>query len=308
MKIINKIYSYLATKVGFRFVFSFISFLYRLINVKKINPDYLHNLEGIKEMDILDFTKERISWISWILRTKNGDDFLEEVVESFINEIDELIIVNNHSTDSTKEICNSLILKYWVKIKYYEYNYDILREDNKPTNSIHSFAYYSNWSISKASYSTILKVDDDNLFVEDLFIQQVKKIKNIFSKYNKVFWFYWWLNYYKKSNKIWVVEGNPYSGRYGDIGFFNLSEKTYFVQKWTSEVLINNYFYYDLGFSYIHMKYFKKNNWLSYSPKKNIKLFLDMLKITKLCNIEKYTNKCKSGTAISLINKVIKNR
>lgn len=246
-----------------------------------------------------------MNWISWVLRTKNWSDFLMDVVESFVWELDELIIINNKSSDNTKIICEKLIKKYWDKIKYYEYNYDILREENKKTNSIHSFAYYSNWSISKANYKTIFKVDDDNLFIQDIFKQHIQTVRKILKKSSKIFCFYWWLNYYKKEWKIWVVEDNPYSWRFGDIWFFNISPKTYFIQKWTSEVLMNNYFYYDLWFSYIHMKYFKKNNWLSYSPKNNIVYYKNLLEQTNLIDANRYVNKVSHHNIIVNIKKIL---
>lgn len=298
---IENIYRFLAVRKGFRFFFSFFSFLYRSFTVEKIRKEYLQNIEGVREMDIIDFEKKRKKWISGVLRTRDGWDFLEKVVTSFIDDIDELIIVNNNSTDNTSEVCKKLIQKYGNKISYYEYKYDILRELNKPTNSLHSFAYYSNWSISKASYKTILKVDDDNLFIPELFKKQVVKTKKILSVSRKVFCFYWGLNFYWKEGKIWVLEKNPYSWRFGDIWFFNISPKTYFVQEWISEKLINNYFYYDLWFSYIHMKYFKKNNWLKYSPKKNIIYYQELLKESELVDVGVYTKRTSQWVVNNLI-------
>ena len=300
MLLTESIYKYLAKKTFFRFLFSLISFFYRNIKVKNINKKYLVNIEGIIDMNINDFLKNRKKWISWVLRTRDWWKFLEKVVESFIDYIDELIIINNKSNDNTILICEKLLNKYWNKIKYYEYNYDILREENKPTNSIHSFAYYSNWSISKASYRTIVKIDDDNLFIKSLIKDQVIKVKNIQKLFSNVFCFYWWLNFHKRE-KIWVVKDNPYSWRYWDIGFFNISPKTYFVQIWTWEKLINNYFYYDLWFSYIHLKYFKKNNWLNFSPKKNIIYYLNILKTTDLVSSEIYTKRIKMSNVLKII-------
>lgn len=89
------------------------------------------------------FFKTRKNGISWILRTKNGGAFLEKVILSCIDYIDEIIVIDNNSNDETKLIVEKLKGIYWKKIKYYFYPYKIHREDFN-TSSIHSFAYYSN--------------------------------------------------------------------------------------------------------------------------------------------------------------------
>lgn len=304
---IEKIYRYLAEEKIIRFLMSILSFIYRSIKVKKINISYLKNIEWINEMNINDFFKKRKKWISWILRTKDWWLFLEKVVKSFIDYVDELVIINNNSSDNTKEICFKLINEFWDKVKYYEYNYDIIRDLNKTTSSINSFAYYSNWSISKASYSTIFKVDDDNLFIDNLISNQIQKVRSMSKYCNKIYYYYWWLNFYKKNDFIWVVNDNPYSWKYWDIWFFNISEKTYFIQSWVSEKLINNYFYFDLDFSYIHLKYFKEWRWLKYAPKYLKEYFNNLLNKSRLVSVKKYTNKITDNECNNILEKIIPN-
>lgn len=139
----NKIYKYLVSYKIVRFIFSCISFFIRFLSVSNIPPQYLKNTQWYMNFDINDFFKTRKNGISWILRTKNGGAFLEKVILSCIDYIDEIIVIDNNSNDETKLIVEKLKGIYWKKIKYYFYPYKIHREDFN-TSSIHSFAYYSN--------------------------------------------------------------------------------------------------------------------------------------------------------------------
>lgn len=243
------------------------------------------------DFNIVNFSRKRKKWISWILRTRNGWKFLENIVQSCIQDLDELIIINNNSNDETEDIIKKLIKeKYSKKIKYYFYPYEINREDFN-TWSIYSFAYYSNWSISLANYNIVVKIDDDNLFIKDIFTKQVSKVRKISSIWSYFYYYYWWVNIYKKNNVIWVVWENPYSGIYWDIWFFKISNRTYFIQKNYSEILITPYFSFNLWFSYLHLKYFKEGNGLNYAPKKLKHYFSDLLQKTDIDPIEKYTKK-----------------
>jgi hypothetical protein len=49
------------------------------------------------------FTEKKKSGISWVARLRNSDDFLLEVIESHIPFLNEIILVDNVSSDSTKK-------------------------------------------------------------------------------------------------------------------------------------------------------------------------------------------------------------
>ena len=87
--------------------------------------------------------------------------------------MDEIILVDNGSTDNTWEICKQLTKKYSDKIKIYQYNFDIPKLGSNefkytPENSIHSFSYFSNRVLSKVSYKYVLKIDDDHLVIPNI--------------------------------------------------------------------------------------------------------------------------------------------
>ena len=305
---VEKIYRYFANISFIRFCMSITSFIIRFFSVKVISNNYLVNIEWFHTMNIIGFNKERKEWISWILRTKNWWKFLEEVVKSCIESLDELIIINNLSTDNTRKISLNLIKKYWDKVKYYEYNYNIVRKKKQKSNSIHSLAYFYNWCFSKSNYKIVWKIDDDGLFLTELFHKNISKIKNSNAFFRKnIFFYYWWLNFYKKENTVWVVSSNPYSWKYWDIWFYSISNKTYYYQEGFTEKFISNKFYINLGFSYLHMKYFKDEKGLKYAPLYLKKYFSELLNNTKLDKVEKYTKSINHNKCINIIKKIISN-
>lgn len=306
---IEKIYKYLAEKKIVRFLMSIISFIYRNYKVKKINICDLTNIEWISEMNIpINSFNNLRKWISGVLRTKNWWKFLEDVINSCIDFFDEIIIINNKSTDNTKIIVDNLINKYWTKIKYFEYNYEIIRTESSVTNSIYSLAYYYNWSFSKSNYSIVCKLDDDWFFIKDLLNKQINKIKNSNCFLKKNFYFYyWWLNFYKKWNNIWVLLDNPYSWKYWDIWFYYKTNKTYYIQNWFTEKFVSNKYYYNIWFSYIHLKYFKDWRWLKFAPKYLKEYYNKLLCKSKLVSVRKYTKKITDDECKKILEKIISN-
>lgn len=242
-----------------RFIIDLLYYLKRKITVSEVTEEILTNIEWIEEMNIPVswFTKEKPLWISGVARLKNGDDFLEKVIESHLPFLDELILVDNMSTDKTKEICLSLKKKYPQKIKFFEYKYDVFppwTEEKIETNSLHSLAYYYNWCFSKTKYSHVMKVDDDNLLIPERF----KKIreKSLKSEHYNI---YWWYNIIKDRKwQLWIPSKYKYSWRYWDHGIYKPSEKTYYTQWENFEIFANSLFYIRHWFTFFHLKFLKK--------------------------------------------------
>jgi glycosyltransferase involved in cell wall biosynthesis len=107
-----------------------------------------------------------------VARLKNSADFLTIVVEAFLPYLDEIILVAEQASDSTNEICQELASKYPDKVKYFLYEHEVRFRsydgDNQPTtDSIHSFAYFTNWAFSKSTYRYVMRLDDDILPVPE---------------------------------------------------------------------------------------------------------------------------------------------
>ena len=59
--------------------------------------------------------EKRKKGLSMFIRTRNGEDFLEEAIESHIEFLDELVVVYNRCTDGTEKILKKLMKKHRQK-------------------------------------------------------------------------------------------------------------------------------------------------------------------------------------------------
>lgn len=69
--------------------------------------------------------ENRKEGISAFARLKNAEEFLEKVVESYMDFYDEIVLVDNNSTDATPRICEQLAKKYPEKIKFFRYTPEV---------------------------------------------------------------------------------------------------------------------------------------------------------------------------------------
>lgn len=95
---------------------------------------------------------------------------MKESVESIIDTCDEVILVENGSRDNTWEICQELSEKYPQKVRIFRYLpevYPLFSDEfaRCPEDSVHNFAYMSNYALSKVSYKYAIKMDDDGIFL-----------------------------------------------------------------------------------------------------------------------------------------------
>ena len=250
----------------FLLILDFALFLKRKITTKKIDETLLTNIEWITEYNIPInwFYWKKKNGISWVARLKNAEHFLEKCMESYVQYLDELILVDNMSTDRTQEICKKLQKKYPDKIKYYQYPHQVCppgkENANVPSNSIHSLAYYYNRSFSKTKYSHVVKVDDDNLMITEKWKVICSESKNKFkNRYN----IYWWLNITTDDNwNFCIMKWEEYSGLFWDHWVYPVSPYTYYVQRERRESLNHNLYVRRCWFSFLHLKFLKPNYWL----------------------------------------------
>jgi len=134
-----------------------------------------------------------------------------------------------------------------------------------------------------------MKIDDDNLFDK----KKWKKIREyIINKKPNRYINYWWYNLLKnKKWIIWISEENKYIWRYWDHWIFPISKYTYF-SKWYDNWWYNEYFNNNLlikrfDFSFYHLKYLKKNYWLTnVLNTKSWKLYYNMVERWKIIELK----------------------
>ncbi len=293
-------------------VVDFIVYIKKIINpIKPISENFCINIEWIKEANI-DYNwwnENKPLWISWICRIKNWDDFLEQTIESHLVLCDEIIIWDNLSTDKTKEISLKLQGKYPWRVIYFEYPYEVYpiwsnEFLNCPANSLHSFAYQSNWTMSKSKYKYIIKVDDDNIIVPDLW----KNLRNkILSNPKNRYYYYYWINLLQKKSIIWVPKQLPYSWKYADHWIFPISKFTYFDQFLNAEMLYHPYLYCRFWELFLHLKFLKKDFWC-WNREENLKnnLIKQVKKYELDTNIKKYSKYFTTISEVKLLLETLK--
>jgi len=293
----QKIYKYTILRTCF-FSIKYLFWGVFWLKKKKVPQEVLANIEWNSDYDIPleSFTKEKKKWISGIARLHNSSEFLKIVVESHLPLVDEVILINNNSTDTTADVCKKLVEQYGEKIKYYEYPFDHKPYSTKehfetPENSLYSWIYYSNRCHAKANYSHICKLDDDHLMLNELCDLEDMR-KRVLSSENK-FHMYSGYNIIQQWNKYMRIASSWwYSWYMWDLGLYKFGQYTYFEKSTRFEVLRTNHLHkVRLWFAYIHLKYLKKDfipsSWTFVSPsykKESFDVFYDE-KIDKLAHM-----------------------
>ena len=221
----------------------------------------------------------RAKSISALIRVRNGENFLYQSIESIIEVCDEIVIVNNISSDSTAQIIEKLVDKYPHKIVSYEYyhdvckvgedSYNLYRDDPNSPRLTHN---YYNWCMQKCTKRFILKWDDDMIATPNL-INKIKKFK--FSTYLQYNFGGANISPNKKSFLKWNAGTEPrifpkfYSSfEYCDYTFVDGNHGGQFIKLWVPDKNIWN----DSELQYAHLKYCKKDPYLNQS-----KLFIESL-------------------------------
>jgi Glycosyl transferase family 2 len=128
----------------------------------------------------------RLKRISAMMRVKNEEAFLRMAAESILPLVDEVVIVDNDSSDATPQIARSLSELHADKIRVFSYPYAVARvgsENNELAsghdgrNSPRLLANYYNWCMQRCRMNYILKWDGDMIATPSLarHIAQFKK-------------------------------------------------------------------------------------------------------------------------------------
>ena len=125
---------------------------------------------NIEERDYFNYTRSSATkkGISAMLRVKNEEKNIIDVLLSIQDMFEEIVLVDNGSIDTTLLLVEQLKKKnidFNNKLKIYRYPIVISRcgiqNFNTPENSIHSLAYFYNWAFSKCSCEYVWKWDGD---------------------------------------------------------------------------------------------------------------------------------------------------
>lgn len=106
-----------------------------------------------------------------MVRVKNEEEFLAAAVGSIIDCVDEMVIVDNASTDSTPAVIAALRAEYPDRIATYRYPHEIARVGRdtwlllaaSAGRSPHLSGTYYNWCLRRCTQPYVLKWDGDML-------------------------------------------------------------------------------------------------------------------------------------------------
>ncbi|WP_348525225.1 glycosyltransferase [Luteimicrobium album] len=115
--------------------------------------------------------------LSAMVRVRDEEEFLETALESIEPAVDEIVVVDNLSTDGTPEIIRRLREKYPAKVRAFTYPHTIARygEENATLAaspggmaSPRLLANYYNWCLERCTQGFVLKWDGDMVATEAL--------------------------------------------------------------------------------------------------------------------------------------------
>ena len=296
----------------FRTIIVYYSYFRRQYIVKPVPSSILSNKEGFTDYHISPywFTEKKQLWISGIARLKNSADFLTPVVEAFLPYLDQIILVAEQADDGTNALCETLAKQYPDKVKYYLYEHEVRFRsydgaDQPTTESIHSFAYFTNWAFSKSTYKYVMRLDDDILPVPETW---EKMREYILSKEPNEYLLYYGINIYRKWNQIWIMKSLPRGWTWGDNGIYPVSQYSYFTQiVGSTEAFHLNLIYKPFELGYLHLKNLKKWFWTAnYAKSEGGEYYKNLSSSSDIDEFHKYVNFPSSRIyKILLDNKII---
>jgi glycosyltransferase involved in cell wall biosynthesis len=115
--------------------------------------------------------------ISLIIRAKNEEYNIKYCIESVVDLVEEIIFVDNNSTDNTYNLVKDYCNKY-SNIKLYQYNISVAKAGIEHTKAIkddnkNTLGTFYNWCLSKATRYNVFKWDADFICIRNNFINLV---------------------------------------------------------------------------------------------------------------------------------------
>lgn len=207
--------------------------------------------------------------LSGFMRLRNEEDFLAQTIESWLPELDELVIVYNNCQDRTPEIVEDYARRYPEKIKAFHYLPIVSPQGSEKhitlsPNDEHSLVHYYNFAYLQTTKKWCVKVDGD-LILPKANRGGVKRLYNQLLSHwqvtgeDKVIRVAG-INIVDHQGKLFVNKNFPFCGTGGDHVIFRVEPKCYFIHHRLWEVLdIRHKNTTDSTFLYYHLKYMKSD-------------------------------------------------
>ena len=194
--------------------------------------------------------------ISGFMRLKNEEEYLDQVIESLLPFLDELVIVYNECTDRTPEIVARCQARHPQKVKVYHYVPRVypqrsdLHTATSPV-SVHSLVRYCNFALSRTTCRYAVKVDGDEVAIPGAFKFVTEMVR---SKQPTAYLSFQGINLTRKGNAIGVPRAQPFCGLLGDAGVFRVGRNTRFLHHEYYERLAHGLPIVQCGIAFFHIK------------------------------------------------------
>ena len=112
-----------------------------------------------------------------MIRVKNEEANIVRCIESIQPYFDEILVVDNASTDRTKELVTAIAQKYHNHsvIRILSYPFAIARcgyeHAETSESSVHNLTFYYNWCLSQCRMSHVVKWDADMVLIDDCVVK-----------------------------------------------------------------------------------------------------------------------------------------
>ena len=205
---------------------------------------------------------DRLPGISAFMRIRNGADFLEATIRSHADMYDEIVAVYNQCTDETADILMRLSKELGPKLRVFHYIPLVDPAGSEghaqtPGAAPNSLVTYSNFALCQTRHKWVVKLDDDHLAIPDAVNAMISAIR-AGSADERIMHCFSGLNLVRGDNGVMRVPAvAPVSGK-GDIGYFRVSDGTYFVHDRRFERFVRGGIERRFaGWFYWHLKYLK---------------------------------------------------
>ncbi|ELV7526995.1 glycosyltransferase family 2 protein [Edwardsiella ictaluri] len=227
-----------------------------------IHEGHIYRCQDEYRFDRSSLTRARDAGISGIMRLYNEERYLESSIESYIEQLDELIIVHNRCTDSTPAICEKMRKKYPHKIKVFHYIPAVappgsLEHVALDPRDERSLVNYYNFALSKTTKEYVMKVDGDCILITDAFLKIREYIlsKNPSDEYN----YFFGINLKRNDvGELALRKSAPLTAGY-DHGIFRVSKNTFFKHAYNYEVFSHKSKEKSNGIVFYHLKSLKED-------------------------------------------------
>lgn len=182
-----------------------------------------------------DFSSDlRKEGLSGFMRLRNEAEFLQQAILSWIQILDELVIVFNNCQDNTEQIIRNCAEKYPEKIKIYHYLPQVYPPGSKhncdlPSTSPHSLVHYYNFALSRTSLKWTIKIDGDLIIPTDEMRAKFREIYVDMSTHSPNEYLpVAGINLIDHYGKFYVPENSKYAGYNGDLSLFRCHNDSIF--------------------------------------------------------------------------------